>query len=1370
MRKFIDLVEAKDTVVFTFGRFNPPTIGHEKLISKVAKVAGSNPFRIYPSFTTNPKKDPLPHALKIAYMRKMFKKYARNIIADKDSKTAINIAVKLYDEGYKNLIMVAGSDRVKEFKTLLNTYNGVEGKRHGFYKFDIIDVVSAGERDPDAEGVEGMSASKMRAAAVDGDYDSFRTGIPNTLSDADKKKLYRDVRKYMGIREERDMGDMSDFETLRDAYLTGQIWNVGDIVEANDIRGEVIRKGANYLSYIDENNKVHKAWLHDIILEDITKRDLDQIEKYADKLFGAVGIDVEFTRHFMDRVNDARNKTPITTSELVRLFKQSFKKYGKKIAKLGPDAEAVINDMKTDINMPFVLDLKGGELELIAKTVMRKKNFRTSGPKLAFEELSERNYRKEYDNYQGRPEQIARRSSRNKARRIMGDKTKIGMDVGHKDNDPMNNDPKNLRNEDPAKNRREPRLREEPRIPRKKGQPAGSDKHSDLYTDENPKGTIQGLGFKDVETAKASVNKIKSSGKTHAHKIQAAIAMEQRAKEMGKTAEAAVYRSYIEMMKKKTKEMQESINELSSTIPWLDRAAGRIHQITHPTAYEEIVKVYVDGLKDPKNRKSPAKWATDLARRYRGVEARDLIIYINRLVKKGKLPRELKADANIAPRPSSFKSISAPPVKFSSASSVSTSKTNKPATHPPVTAPATFKGSSGSMRAEEFEFFPKNVHERIKLPAPPTNLQEEANKLKQIIANRTPEDEESIRLHDKNSFYAIEKYCEDNNLVFHNTEMKDIVLQAKPTIGYFKDSFDVARPHKVDSSIEPMSSVTSDTPAYPSGHACQSMLVALYVSSKFPEHERGVKEAAKECGLGRVKAGFHYFADYVAGNLLAEKMFLVMNRNDYGKQINEVKQDKDIKDREGTQPAKYYAKDTEGDKMSKSTKQARARHFDKKKKGPAPGDASATTKPSKFTKKFKQMYGEAREKYDSDKFFGGKGTPEQRTQLLKLQNKALRALGGSPKQKEIKKEIDALRKKMGMKVKTEKLGKDADMGDYIDDFAKSDSPQFKGKSKEKRKEMAIAAYLSKRESLLDNINKMLSESGHTDVASMKNKVQIAMSALQKMQGELNKLGDEDDLPTWWTNKVATAVSRIDDMSDYLDTQVEEFELNEKIEGLVTKAKKSGMPYGILKKVYDRGMAAYKTGHRPGTTAQQWAFARVNSFVTKSSGTWGKADADLAKQVRGESTETKTESLWDNIRKKKDRIAKGSGEKMRKKGDKGAPTPDQIKRASEEACCDDCDDLYDHVIVEAEYQGKKVKLNDPIRTSENPKKKFKVYTMGPSGKVVVVRFGDPNMSINRDDPKARAAFRSRHSCDEKKDKTTAGYWSCYQWRAGSKVDN
>ena len=190
--------------------------------------------------------------------------------------------------------------------------------------------------------------------------------------------------------------------------------------------------------------------------------------------------------------------------------------------------------------------------------------------------------------------------------------------------------------------------------------------------------------------------------------------------------------------------------------------------------------------------------------------------------------------------------------------------------------------------SEKFEFFPKNLHNRITLPQPPVDLQKEIVKLKTIIAKRTSDDEQSIRDHDEHAFYAIDMYCKKHGLIFHDDEMNDIVSQAKPTIKYFKEMFDVARPHVIDPSIKPMSSTTNKTPAYPSGHACQSMLVGLYVSSKFPEHEEGIIEAAKECGMGRVQAGFHYLADYVAGNLLAEKMFLVMNKDNYGDYLNEA--------------------------------------------------------------------------------------------------------------------------------------------------------------------------------------------------------------------------------------------------------------------------------------------------------------------------------------------------------------------------------------------------------------------------------------------------------------------------------------------------
>ena len=121
------------------------------------------------------------------------------------------------------------------------------------------------------------------------------------------------------------------------------------------------------------------------IREEISKRDLDGIEKFADRLFAKVGIDVEFTRHFLDRVNDERNKKQITTAELTRLFKQTYQKHGKKIPQLGPDAEAVLKDMQTDINMPFVLkwDSKTQEFDLVAKTIMRKKGFTTSNQTLS---------------------------------------------------------------------------------------------------------------------------------------------------------------------------------------------------------------------------------------------------------------------------------------------------------------------------------------------------------------------------------------------------------------------------------------------------------------------------------------------------------------------------------------------------------------------------------------------------------------------------------------------------------------------------------------------------------------------------------------------------------------------------------------------------------------------------------------------------------------------------------------------------------------------------------------------------------------------------------------------------------------------------
>jgi hypothetical protein len=193
--------EKGDTAIFTFGRFNPPTVGHEKLVVAVANVArreGGDYF-VYPSRSQDSKKNPLDQITKIRYMKKMFSKHKKNIITS-TGNNALEIASELQSKGYTNLVMVVGSDRVKDFQSLLDRYNGDENKAHGFYDFNSIKVVSAGERDPDAEGVEGMSASKMRQSAVEGDYKTFRKGTPPSLNDKDTKLMFNDIRKGMRLQ------------------------------------------------------------------------------------------------------------------------------------------------------------------------------------------------------------------------------------------------------------------------------------------------------------------------------------------------------------------------------------------------------------------------------------------------------------------------------------------------------------------------------------------------------------------------------------------------------------------------------------------------------------------------------------------------------------------------------------------------------------------------------------------------------------------------------------------------------------------------------------------------------------------------------------------------------------------------------------------------------------------------------------------------------------------------------------------------------------------------------------------------------------------------------------------------------------------
>ena len=254
--------ENTKSLVVTFGRFNPPTTGHEKLITKVSKVDGSE-YRIYASQSTDPKKNPLKYKDKIKFMRKMFPKHARNIILDKNVKNIFDVANKAHAEGYAKLTLVVGSDRVNEFKKLLEKYNGVKTKT-GLYDFQEIEVVSAGERDPDAEGVDGMSASKMRAAASDNDLKLFASGLPRGFGEV--QELFNAVRKGMGLKESfnfRKHVALKSISEKREKYAAGEIFNIGEEVLYKGNLVTIIARKPNFV-VCEGNNTKYNCWLKDL--------------------------------------------------------------------------------------------------------------------------------------------------------------------------------------------------------------------------------------------------------------------------------------------------------------------------------------------------------------------------------------------------------------------------------------------------------------------------------------------------------------------------------------------------------------------------------------------------------------------------------------------------------------------------------------------------------------------------------------------------------------------------------------------------------------------------------------------------------------------------------------------------------------------------------------------------------------------------------------------------------------------------------------------------------------------------------------------------------------------------------------------------
>ena len=262
-------------ISITFGRFNPPTVGHEALIKKVAAQKGD--YRIYPSRSEDAKKNPLDVGTKIKFMKQAYPDHSDNIINNDEMRTIFDVLTTVNGEGYSTVNIVVSGDRVSEFNSLATKYNG------DLYNFKKINVVSAGDRDPDAEGIEGMSASKLRKAAAQDDYETFKSGCPKPLGKKGCQDLFKAVQSAMKVEVKEDFAEASyllyeiapklDPQGLREAYFEKDLHPVGSYVENinTGVVGKVVSRGANYVIYVDEEENVFRSWLKDLTETDYTK-------------------------------------------------------------------------------------------------------------------------------------------------------------------------------------------------------------------------------------------------------------------------------------------------------------------------------------------------------------------------------------------------------------------------------------------------------------------------------------------------------------------------------------------------------------------------------------------------------------------------------------------------------------------------------------------------------------------------------------------------------------------------------------------------------------------------------------------------------------------------------------------------------------------------------------------------------------------------------------------------------------------------------------------------------------------------------------------------------------------------------------------
>ena len=258
-----EVEKTKGTLTIAYGRFNPPTTGHEKLLDTVALSSDDGDYIIVPSRSQDKKKNPLDTDMKVSAMRAMFPNHSERIVNDPGNRTIFDVLKKAHNDGYSGVRIVGGSDRVGEFEKLTGTYNGK------LYNFDNIEVRSAGDRDADSDDVSGMSASKQRKAAAENDFEGFLRGVPTSMNKKMARDLFNNVRRGMNIKEGWNLWQIApkfDWKNLRENYINDKIFKMGQIVENvnTGLVGKIIRRGTSYLICVTEDKIMFKSWIKDV--------------------------------------------------------------------------------------------------------------------------------------------------------------------------------------------------------------------------------------------------------------------------------------------------------------------------------------------------------------------------------------------------------------------------------------------------------------------------------------------------------------------------------------------------------------------------------------------------------------------------------------------------------------------------------------------------------------------------------------------------------------------------------------------------------------------------------------------------------------------------------------------------------------------------------------------------------------------------------------------------------------------------------------------------------------------------------------------------------------------------------------------------